>query len=154
MPVPRFEVPTGAVDGVNLDYYVSVPYRAGSTAVFLNGLLQQKALDDGWIEADPSTGWIQMKEAPQGTGLNADIIQVFFIDTSPALPEEVISGITGTLSEDGGEILAGSLEEDGSIGGEVALDLDVAGTIVAEMSLTSVLEPDYVIEGVLQECFG
>ena len=47
MPIPRFEVPVGAVDGANTVYTTSVPYQAGSTAVFLNGLLLRPDLAAG-----------------------------------------------------------------------------------------------------------
>jgi hypothetical protein len=86
MPSPRFEVPAGAVDGVNTVYTVSMPYSAGTTAVFLNGLLQERNLMDGWYETNPGAGIITMKEAPRAIGCNADVVQVFFLDRTPSPP--------------------------------------------------------------------
>ncbi len=83
MPSPRFEVPTGTVDGVNTVFTVSRPYTVGSTAVFRNGLLQQRNLDDGWFETDPNAGIITMKEPPSAYGW-PDVIQVFFLDRTPS----------------------------------------------------------------------
>jgi hypothetical protein len=110
MPMPRFEVPAGAVDGANTVYTVSQPYMPGSTAVFLNGLLQEKSLDDGWFETDPGSGTITMKEAPQGTGTFPDVLQVFYLDTSPALPETEICIMSGRLVEI--DIMKGNLIEE------------------------------------------
>lgn len=97
MPVPRFEVPSGAVDGVNTVYTVSVPYQGGSTAVFINGLLMERTLDDGWTETDPGAGTVTLKEAPRSIGACPDVIQVFFLDTSPVLPESVVERLRGRL---------------------------------------------------------
>ena len=99
MPQPHFEIPVGVIDGVNLIFTVSTPYQPGSTAVFLNGQLKTKGLDDGWAETDPIAGSITMKEAPRGTPGCPDVVQVFFLDTSPALPETVIEHLTGTIGD-------------------------------------------------------
>lgn len=39
------ESPAGDIDGVNTDYTTTYTYTLGTTQVFLNGLLQQDALD-------------------------------------------------------------------------------------------------------------
>jgi hypothetical protein len=97
MSIPHFEVPTGAIDGVNTVFHVSLPYQIGTTAVFLNGLLQERSLDDGWFESDPVTGEITLKEAPRPGALGNDVLQVFFLDTSPVLPTSVAQRIHGRL---------------------------------------------------------
>jgi hypothetical protein len=97
MPVPRFEVPSGVIDGVNTVFNVSVPYRPGTTAVFLNGLLLEPTLLDGWTETNPATGEITLKEPPRVTKVCPDVVQVFFIDTSPVLPETVVVRLHGRL---------------------------------------------------------
>lgn len=97
MPSPRFEVPSGVIDGVNTVFYVSRAYKPGSTAVFLNGLLQERSLVDGWTETDPGAGEVTLKEAPRSSGTSPDVLQIFFIDTSPALPETEVTKIKGTI---------------------------------------------------------
>lgn len=99
MPVPRFEVPVGVINGLNTVFTVSRPYLPGTTAVFLNGLLQEKSLDDGWLETDPSGGIVTLKEAPRSSGLSPDVVQIFFIDTTPALPETQIFKLRGRLRQ-------------------------------------------------------
>jgi hypothetical protein len=97
MPSPRFEVPSGAIDGVNKVFTLSMPYRSGTTAVFLNGLLQERNLDDGWVETSPDTGVVTLKEAPRGSGHGPDVIQIFFIDRSPPLPESACVRLRGII---------------------------------------------------------
>jgi hypothetical protein len=100
MPIPRFEVPAGAVNGTNVIFTVSQPYQPGSTAVFNNGLLMEQTLDDGWFETSPATGVVTLKEAPSGTpAAFPDVIQVFYLDTSPALPETEVTPLFGRLRE-------------------------------------------------------
>ena len=96
MPSPRFEVPAGLVNGVNKVFTLSMPYGPGTTAVFLNGLLQERSLDDGWFETDPDAGTITLKEAPRSSGM-PDVIQVFFIDRSPQLPEAACVHLKGII---------------------------------------------------------
>lgn len=74
MSLPKFEVATGAIDGVNTTFYVSVPYAPNTVAVLLNGMALRKDYANGWIETDPTLGKLNLKEAP----LLGDIIQVFF----------------------------------------------------------------------------
>ena len=110
MPIPSFEVATGAVDGVNTDFYTSQAYVVGSLAVFLNGQLKRRDFDDGWEEADPGTGEFRLFVAPLAT----DVVQASYIDGLPSLPmtEEVIP-LFGTLSEV--EYLSGRLSSTGEL---------------------------------------
>lgn len=99
MPLPRFEVPVGVIDGTNCVFTLSMGYRAGSTAVFSNGMLLEKSLDDGWYETDALNGVITMKEAPRPAS-GVDVLQVFYLDSSPFLPEQEISArIVGVIQE-------------------------------------------------------
>jgi hypothetical protein len=108
MPNPRFEVPAGLVNGVNKIFTLPVPYGHGTTAVFINGLLQERSLDDGWYETDPDTGVITLKEAPESIG-SPDVIQVFFIDRSPPLPEAACVKIRGVIRLGMGRGLKGTV---------------------------------------------
>lgn len=61
----RHETPTGAINGINRVFNVSVAYVATSTEVFLNGSAKIAADTDGWDETDPLTGIFTMKVAPR-----------------------------------------------------------------------------------------
>lgn len=138
MPSPRFEVPSGVIDGVNTVYTVSRPYKPGSTAVFLNGLLQERNLDDGWFETDAVAGTVTLKEAPRFIGACPDVLQVFFIDTSPALPETELCRIkgrirsapklTGQLRD--AQALQGRVAASGRLSGRVSTSLKVRASVV------------------------
>lgn len=62
MAIPGFEVPSGAIDGVNKDFILSVNYAPGSLQVWRNGILSIATDDDGWIETGSNT--FQTKIAP------------------------------------------------------------------------------------------
>lgn len=150
MPVPRFEVPSGTIDGVNTTFTTSVPYRAGSTAVFVNGILLKADLMDGWAETDPDSGIFDMSEAPVSFGVSPDVVQVFFIDTSPQLPEEVITGITGTLESEG--LLTGAMSPDSAVLGALIAEADLEALVVPEWAMLGSVEIEETISGVLVEC--
>lgn len=95
MALPRFEVASGSVDGVNTTFRVSVPYVPGSLALFVNGKLYRQDWDDGWIETNPATGTFDLKEAP----LAGDVIQVFFTDTGLGATEEELCTLKGTIRD-------------------------------------------------------
>jgi hypothetical protein len=92
MPTPRLEVPSGAVNGTNQAFTTSVPYTAGTLSVWINGQLKRQDLEDGWAETSPTTGVFTMGVAPK-TG---DIIQVFFLDRTPALATS-LTGVIETV---------------------------------------------------------
>ena len=84
MPLPHFEVLSGAVDGVNTTFTASMAYTSGSTAVFLNGQLKRPhvaGVQDGWVETSPPAGVVTLDEAPRSPN---DVVQMFYLDTSPA----------------------------------------------------------------------
>jgi len=97
MGQPHFEVPSGVVDGVNKVFTVSSSYAVGSTAVWLNGVLLEPSLSDGWTESNPILGEITLEEAPQSSGPNPDVLQVFFLDTTPDL--NVVESIFGVVAD-------------------------------------------------------
>jgi hypothetical protein len=139
MPVPHFEVPTGSVDGINTVFSVSLPYAPGSTALFRNGLLQERSLEDGWYESDPAIGEITLKEAPRGTPLGyPDILQVFFIDTSPVLPETVVQRLHGRLRA--AEDLLGRLVSPGRLHGALEAQEGLSGRFYGVVPITGKLE--------------
>jgi len=100
MPLPHFEVPLGVIDGVNLVFNVSQAYKPGTTAVFLNGLLLREDYTDGWTESNPATGEVTMKEPPRVTKITPDVVQVFYIDTSPdVLDASIVCRLVGRLRD-------------------------------------------------------
>ena len=94
MAQPRFEVANGAIDGANRVFTLSTSYAPNTTAVFLNGKMQRRDWADGWVETDPATGTVTLNEAP----FVDDTVQVFFLDTSPAVFGEELTPIRGVLS--------------------------------------------------------
>lgn len=151
MGQPRFEVPTGTIDGVNLVFTVSLGYLPGSTAVWLNGVLLERSGPDGWDETDPAVGEITLKEAPLATGPCPDVLQVFFKDDLPdvADPAEtiIIEQLVGTIEEE--VELTGLLVEDPLVG-VLSSEASLSGLLVGDDSpLFGVLEPEETIVGLV-----
>lgn len=149
MGQPRFEVPSGAINGTNVVFTVSIPYVAGSTAVWINGALMRRDLDDGWTESDPIAGEITLNEAPRSSGACPDVIQVFFKDTTIDAPESVIErlcgyvegedGLSGTLSQ-GGDLLLGSVTPEVAVCGFLSdATVPLVGILAAEEGLSGTL---------------
>jgi len=150
MPQPRFEVPVGAVDGINLVYSVSTSYKPGTTAVFVNGLLQEQTLDDGWAESDPVAGEVTMKEAPRSTGPCPDIIQIFFLDTSPVSPETEITPMEGKLTDIAS--LNSILIEETGLFGVISPAPGLSGAFLPFVALVGRVQPEGALSGVLELC--
>jgi hypothetical protein len=151
---PRFEVPSGTIDGANTVFTVSLPYVVGSTAVWLNGVLLRRDLDDGWTESNPATGEITLNEAPLATGPCPDTLQVFFKDTSVDAPETVIEQICGTISGESG--LSGTISQEGDfLSGSVAPEDALCGFIAdGTLPLVGNLEAEAGLTGTLEDCNG
>jgi hypothetical protein len=96
--LPRFEVPSGSIDGVNTTFVVSRAYVPGSTALFWNGLLMVGSFEDGWDEVDPVLGVVATRVPPMATG-QSDVLQVFYLDASfgPGGEAEEVASLCGTL---------------------------------------------------------
>lgn len=144
MPVPRFEVGIGAIDGANLVFHVSVPYQPGTVAYFLNGQLKRADYDDGWSESDPATGEITLKEAPQSANFS-DVVQFFFIDTSPVLPESVLTSLRGRLIQ-AAEISA-SIAMLEAVGGTLEQLQGITGSVASPESVSGALRQKSVLVG-------
>lgn len=146
MPLPHFEVPLGVIDGANVVFNVSQAYKPGTTAIFLNGLLLRADYDDGWIESDPGTGEITLKEPPRVTKITPDVVQVFYIDLSPDVLEAVIvcrlRGRLTALND-----LEGRLVPSDSLRGSVSASSGLEGVLVPDSRLRAELGVDGVIEG-------
>jgi hypothetical protein len=144
MASPRFEVPSGAIDNVNVTFTLSRSYTPGSVAVFLNGQLKRVDYDDGWIETDPVAGIVTLKEAPKAAGTYEplDVVQIFYIDTEPLPPE--IEAVA--------EALPGVVEEEVDVVGLLLQDEDLfAPVLEAELAVYGLLsEDDLPVEGELE----
>ena len=92
MSVARFDVLSGTIDGANQVFTTPAPYAAGSTALFLNGQLKLDTNDDGWVETDPATGVLTLKEAP----LAGDVVQAFYLDLT-VVPTTKLTGVLRVL---------------------------------------------------------
>jgi hypothetical protein len=153
MATPRFEVPSGTIDGVNTTFTVSTPYQPGSSAVFINGMLMREDLVDGWYETNPAAGIIDLKEAPRvgpsGMGCE-DVIQVFFLDTSPTQIDtsihERICGFIEPVAELEG-FLFGELPLEG-----VVEPVDLSGVLGGERLIVGEVEGLQVLQGTLEVC--
>lgn len=73
MKCPLIEPADGVVNGVNVIFRTSRPYRPGTLRVFRNGNLNRQDLTDGWIELGSSK--VRLNEAPK----TEDIIQLYYI---------------------------------------------------------------------------
>lgn len=150
MPLPHFEVPTGAIDGVNLVFNVSQAYKPGTTAVFLNGLLLRADYADGWVESSPALGRITMKEPPRVTKITPDVVQVFYIDLSPDVFEEVIvCQLVGHLREL--ESLEGRLIPSAVFRSSLNVSGSLEGHLDSERSLRAELTDHGSLHGRLEE---
>ncbi len=146
MALPIIEVPSGAIDGVNKVFTTSQPYTPGEISVFLNGLLQRRDFDDGWIETNPGAGIVTLKEAPQTT----DVVQVYYLPVGgSSVPDTSITNIRGVLVDTtaalAGRITASSLRalldpEDVVLVGRVVPQADLEGLLESAQGLRAQIE--------------
>jgi hypothetical protein len=152
MPQPKFVVAIGTIDGANTIFYTGEAYQPGSTAVFLNGQLKRHDYDDGWTETDPAAGRVDLKIPPKGsTGLPhscCDVVQIFFLDTSPVVAGEELTPLFGTI--EAVEELEGYLVDESLKHGVVEEMESLAGVIVQE-ELQGVVEDTEQLHGTIAE---
>jgi len=70
-----FEIPTGAVNSINLLYTVSYRYISGTLMVWLNGLKLRRGLD--FLEDDGQLSF-RMTEPPSNVGMT-DLLEIAYI---------------------------------------------------------------------------
>ena len=70
----EIETPVGAIDGTNTTFVISRPYIPGSVRLFWDGLIRLEDNDDGVIETDPTTGTVDLREAP----IVGDTLKIFY----------------------------------------------------------------------------
>lgn len=148
MPLPRFEVATGAIDGANTIFFVSTPYLPGTLAAFLNGQLKRADYNDGWLEAGPIAGRFDLKQPPE-TG---DVVQAFFIDTSPVMVGEEVTAIQGTISDL--DTISGLISAPVSILGAVDAPFEMSGVVLGLTSVFGAVDNVTEVEGLLEVCNG
>lgn len=147
MSLPKFEVPVGAINGVNTTFFVSTPYSSGSTAFFLNGQLKRIDFDDGWFETNPASGEVTAKEPP----VTGDVVQIFYLDTSPALPGEEVTPLRGRITSLGGSAVAGRLRDSEVLVGAVLLSGGVGGRLIDPEPVGGLLDETERLSGRLAE---
>ena len=133
MSQPHFEVASGLINGSNKTFTVSIPYAANTTAVFVNGKLYRRDWDDGWTETSPTTGVVDLLEAP----LPADVVQIFFTDTAGIELESEVCALQGRIIEIGrvrgvlldAELRLASLNEFAALDGRLLDIQPLLGTI-------------------------
>jgi len=101
---PKFEPGIGTVDGANKTFYTPTPYQAGTLALLLNGQLKVRDNDDGWFETDPSSGRVDLKEAPLPGDADEpadDVVQFYYIPIGDVQSQIVdqISFLKGRIRE-------------------------------------------------------
>jgi len=146
MPTPRFEVLSGVINGANLVFTASVPYSAGTTALYLNGqLLNPSGPMPAWVETSPATGAITFDPACHIPRVG-DVIQMFFLDAAvdDTIVEEVCSfqatvldtqsALIGRLFDE--EIVAGMVVEDSKDLIGMVLDVSLLGMLADETRLS------------------
>ena len=83
MPIlTDFETPVGVIDGTNTTFTISRPYVPGSVRLFWDGLIRLENNDDGIIETDPTTGIVDLREAP----IVGDTLKIFYQYSLPDTP--------------------------------------------------------------------
>lgn len=93
--VGKFEVPSGVIDGSNTVFVVSSAYAPSSVAVFINGQLKNRPLEDGWVETNPAAGVVTLAEPPRV----GEVVQIFFIDAVGGSDTVEVSPLRGRLKE-------------------------------------------------------
>lgn len=148
MPVAgKFEVAAGAVDGVNMTFVVSAPYRPNSVAAFLNGQLKRRDFVDGWVETSPATGVVTLNEPP----IEGDVVQIFYIDDTPGLADDTVevSPLVGKLVEV--EALSGLAVPTLEVRGSLVSGDDLSGTFVSMDFLSAALVDVERLHGTIAE---
>lgn len=123
---PIFEQASGVVDGVNTDFWTSLPYTAGTLAVFLDGQLLKNA---EWVEAGGNV--FSLVSPP----LLSSEVQVFYLDTSVEAGVKVIERLRGSVT-------ASSLK--GSLQGTAVLRARVQG-----VAMGGVLQANTACRGII-----
>jgi hypothetical protein len=145
---PIFEVPQGAIDGVNCQFVLTYQYTPGTVAGYFNGLLHVRTYDDGWIETDPNNKIVTTKEAP----LPGDIFQVFYLDRSEYIPEAQVFKLYGKVVE--GTSIHGSIVSPDVFFGHVAGPNPLAGVLIDTEAVTAEVKPISSLVGRICVCNG
>jgi hypothetical protein len=146
MPSPRFEVPAGAIDGSNTVFTVSRAYSPGSTAVFINGILMERSLDDGWLETTPGDGVVTLKEAPRAF----DTVHVFFLDQSAPLPETQVFKMRGKIKTS--TPIRGKVSMSQSITGHIVQPSPLVAKIASRKDLRATITSKQTIRAKIRVC--
>lgn len=79
-----WEVPTGAIDGINTTYTLIRAYGELTLGVWANGVLGERGsiVDYGWVETDRDAGVFDMRK----TLFPGDRLRVFYADSGLIVP--------------------------------------------------------------------
>lgn len=123
MSTPFFENPSGVIDGINTVFTLTHVYIVGSTAVFLNGLLLNKELENGWEETSPSSRIITMNIAPEID----DILTVYYLYSNPAEDTSRNISVIGILVAS--DVIAGNISKSPSLIGSISSPSEIIGIL-------------------------
>ena len=73
MPKAFIEKLYGEVNGINQTFETAKNFIPGSVKVFVNGLVLEASMDDGWVELGVNR--VRMKIAP----IPGDVLQAYFM---------------------------------------------------------------------------
>jgi len=132
------EVPSGVIDGVNPVFTTSVPYQAGSLAVWLNG---QESLGC-YSETDPSAGTFTMLAPfiPRTGAWGSDSLAVDYNDPSTEAETREVDRIACVISEPDpiqavvrdGDLIACVISDSPDRVLAIVADLDVLAAVVED----------------------
>jgi hypothetical protein len=144
--IPRFEVPTGVIDGSNKVFQTQFPYIAETTAVFINGKMYRRDWDDGWAETDPDDGLVTLNEAP----FLGDDVQIFYIDRTAAPRVAEVQRLVGRIQEI--QSLQGHVQGEETLRAVVADSDELSGRAVEEAPVFGSLQEVEVLVGRVEVC--
>ena len=147
MAIPRFEVLSGAINGVNLVFTTSAAYTPGSVAVFLNGQLLKAHAGDPWAETDPANGVVTV--AGDCVPRDGDHIAAFYLDTLDDFVGSEVSEMTGTVTA---VVTASGQLGDAETPVGSLLDVQQVCGILADEALTGSVVSTEVVSGKIEVC--
>lgn len=145
--LPKLEVASGVIDGVNTVFTVSGAYAPLSVSVFLNGQLKRKDFVDGWSETNPAAGVVTLAEAPRA----GDVVQIYFLDGSGLGPPDVVevSPLVGKIVFVAD--LSGKLVAEQEVRGETTSAGELSGTLRDDARISASIEETGQLQGILTE---
>jgi len=134
------ETPAGVINGINAVFTTSVPYQAGSLAVWING---QQVPPANYTETSPAAGTFTLTDPgciPKSGGWGSDTISVDYND--PSTDAEIVEvDDLSCLVEDGGDPIEALVTDEDLIFGQVDdVPTDIQATVCDLDTIAAVVE--------------